>query len=190
MPADASSVRDPLRLGLAAHLSAWLLVGLAAFLRAGEAWFPAAPGARLGAALVLGGLALAAWPRATRGLWLWTVHSLSLAALALVCLELLLTVLHAGREEPSRYPFPYRMHGFAPERRAADNRHRASTNDAGLREPSAIAIPKPSGTFRILVLGGSAIFGIGAEDGDSAPDQLERMLAGARRPPGVGRIGS
>jgi hypothetical protein len=140
-------------------------------------------------ALLAAGLIGLAWPRATRRVWRLAVHSLSIAALALVALEMGLGAAHPPEREPSRYPYPYRMHGFAPDQVAADNAYRASTNAVGLREPGPIALAKPPGTLRILVLGGSAMFGIGAEDGGSAPDHLERLLAErAALPPGISRI--
>jgi hypothetical protein len=136
------------------------------------------------------GLVLLPWWRASRGAWLALVHSLSLAALLLLALEIGVGMSLPPEQEPSRYPYPYRMHGFAPNQRAADNIHHASTNDVGLREPHPVSLAKPAGTLRIMVLGGSAVFGIGAPDGGSAPAHLERILSQAplALPPGYERI--
>src|SRR5262245_22385962 len=133
--------------GLTVHVGGWLLLGLVAFERAGASWFPATPATRWLVALLLIGLAGLAWPRATRRVWLLSMHSLSLAALTLAALEMALGALHPPEREPSRYPYPYRMHGFAPNQHAAQNSHHASTNDAGLREPGPIALAKPPGTL-------------------------------------------
>jgi hypothetical protein len=159
-----------------------------AFWRAGGSWFPASPATRWLVALLALAMVVLAWPHATRRVWRLAVHSMSVAALVLVALEMGLGAAHPREREPSRYPYPYRMHGFAPNQRAAHNAYQASTNDAGLREPGPIALAKPDGTLRVVVLGGSAMFGIGAEDGGSAPDHLERLLADAPRPPGISRI--
>ncbi|MBI5240718.1 MAG: SGNH/GDSL hydrolase family protein [Elusimicrobia bacterium] len=74
--------------------------------------------------------------------------------------------------------------------RAAENEYHATTNDLGWRAPGPIPLRKPPGTLRVLVLGGSAMFGVGAQDGHTAPDHLERILnADPRtRPPGITRI--
>jgi hypothetical protein len=178
-------------LGLAAHLSAWILVGLVVFVRGGDAWFPAVPTTRIVVLILGGGLIVLAWLRATQGVWLLAVHSLSIAALGLVVLEMALGAHTLREQEPSRYPFPYRMHGFAPNRSADDNVHRATSNDVGMREPQPISVQKAPATVRILVLGGSAMFGIGAADGESAPAHLERILNGERSgdlPPGIERV--
>jgi len=181
---------DALLLGVAFHVSAWVLLLLFAFWLARNTWFPALPWARLLVYVVGAGLVLMPWWRTTRGYWLILAHSLSLAALFVLALEIGLSMSLPREHEPSRYPYPYRMHGFAPNQRAADNINNASTNDAGLREPHPVPVAKPAGTLRILVLGGSAVFGVGAPDGGSAPAHLQRMLTEAPLdlPPGYERI--
>ncbi len=52
-----------------------------------------------------------------------------------------------------------------------------SVNSLGLRDRD-YAIPAPSGTHRILVLGDSLVFGIGLPPGQTLPAQLERRLDG------------
>lgn len=130
------------------------------------------------------------WLSATRRIWLLLVHSFSIVALVSVGVEMALHAAHPPYRDPSRYPYPYRMHGFAPNMRAAENEYHVTTNNAGMRAPGPIPLRKPPGTLRVLVLGGSAMFGVGAPDGHSAPDHLERILNAdpKTRPPGITRI--
>jgi lysophospholipase L1-like esterase len=52
---------------------------------------------------------------------------------------------------------------------------RTHTNSFGLRSPE-VAVPKPAGTFRILLLGDSMTFGLRAADDDVFARRLERLL--------------
>lgn len=58
----------------------------------------------------------------------------------------------------------------------------AHINQDGYRG-ARVAIPKPAGTTRVVVLGGSAAFGITASDAEAWPALVERILR--RRHPGV-----
>lgn len=49
------------------------------------------------------------------------------------------------------------------------------TNSFGLRSPE-VAVPKPAGVFRVLLLGDSFTFGYGAREDDVFARQLERLL--------------
>jgi len=51
------------------------------------------------------------------------------------------------------------------------------TNSFGLRSPE-VAVPKPRGTFRILLLGDSFTFGLRAAESDIYPRRLEEQLRG------------
>ncbi len=59
----------------------------------------------------------------------------------------------------------------------------ARTNSQGLREDGVIPEAKPAGSYRILALGDSWMFGWGASQGGSLPAQLELLLTeGLGRP--------
>lgn len=49
-------------------------------------------------------------------------------------------------------------------------------NNLGYRDPDDLAIPKPDGTYRIAVLGGSTTFGLLLEAGEAYPARLENAL--------------
>jgi hypothetical protein len=53
---------------------------------------------------------------------------------------------------------------------------RFSTNAQGLRMEEDLQNPKPTGIFRILIVGDSFTFGYGVEQGQSYPRQLQRYL--------------
>lgn len=62
------------------------------------------------------------------------------------------------------------------------NGARASANSAGYRGP-LVSIEKPPGTFRILLLGGSATHGFGVNDAETIDASMRRQLA--KRFPGL-----
>lgn len=51
------------------------------------------------------------------------------------------------------------------------------TNAQGFRYPRDLASPKPPGTLRIFVLGGSAAFGLGVSDSETLAARIEERLA-------------
>jgi hypothetical protein len=63
-----------------------------------------------------------------------------------------------------------RGHELNPDyRRAFDTGGRQIHSAHGFRRDGLIELAKPEGTFRIFVLGGSALYGIGVQGGDSYP---------------------
>lgn len=52
---------------------------------------------------------------------------------------------------------------------------RIQTNESGLRSPT-VTLPKPRGEYRILCLGGSALFGAGVDQQETMPARLEQYL--------------
>ncbi|MGQ0644014.1 MAG: response regulator [Elusimicrobiota bacterium] len=114
---------------------------------------------------------------------LWTFAA---AAAALACAEAFLRFSEGRRSRPDADP-PLRravVDGlpFSPApsslwtRRGVEYR----TNSLGLRDREA-AIPKPSGTYRLLVLGGTEVFGDGVPQDGTAARLLEAALRD--RPP-------
>lgn len=84
-------------------------------------------------------------------------------------------------QDYDRFPYaelkPYVAFGPAANYRSPT----LNTNELGLRG-RPVAVPKPSGTIRITVLGGSAAFGTGASsDAATIPAQLEEALHVAGR---------
>jgi hypothetical protein len=51
------------------------------------------------------------------------------------------------------------------------------TNSQGFREPADTPARRPKGTYRILALGDSWMFGLGVNDAQTIPSQVEQMLA-------------
>ncbi len=49
------------------------------------------------------------------------------------------------------------------------------TNEYGTRGGD-IVVPKPKGIFRVVCLGGSSVFGLGLEDGETLPGQLQKLF--------------
>ncbi|MCZ7584890.1 MAG: hypothetical protein M5R36_17015 [Deltaproteobacteria bacterium] len=68
--------------------------------------------------------------------------------------------------------------------RFGDDAHRVSINSFGFRGPERSA-EKPAGVFRILVEGGSNVYGQGLNDEDTWPARLEERL---NEGPGAGRF--
>lgn len=69
-------------------------------------------------------------------------------------------------------PWPYVVHQFEPNYHSAD----LNTNSYGFRGKEFNKIPS-SDTYRIVVLGGSAVYGLGASNDDTTiPTYLEKML--------------
>jgi len=54
--------------------------------------------------------------------------------------------------------------------------YHVTTDAGGYRGARPVAIPKPAGTRRILVLGDSFTFGVGVEDDQTFPAQMEKFL--------------
>lgn len=54
--------------------------------------------------------------------------------------------------------------------------HGVTINNVGLRRDTDLAMPKPEGTYRILLLGDSMVFGWGVEDDQTFAAELERIL--------------
>ena len=78
----------------------------------------------------------------------------------------------------------YRRWRMLPHRRVEWNGTSVTTNGLGYRTPE-VAIPKPPGTYRIVVIGSSNTMGHGVDDDESYPRLLEDWLNGPEA--GVGR---
>lgn len=61
--------------------------------------------------------------------------------------------------------------------------YRVSTNALGLRERKETAIPKPEKVYRLLVLGDSFVYGVGVDNGETFPSQLEAALQSGKCAP-------
>ena len=98
--------------------------------------------------------------------------------MALECLAFAYFHLRSGFLKPRPQlmfmPHPYRVFELAPDR--IDQSGHASHNSKGLRNPDFAEI-KPPGTVRIVCLGGSTTYSIGATtDTHTYPAHLERFL--------------
>jgi hypothetical protein len=102
-------------------------------------------------------------------------HVVSIVLLAFLAAELFFTWHDPPREDLFRYAYPYRMQGAAPLRTFVNEGKTIHTNDTGLRMPGAVERKKP-GEFRVLVLGGSAVFGVISSDDETIPALLEGFL--------------
>jgi lysophospholipase L1-like esterase len=175
--------------GLRVHLSLWLLVALGLLL---SNWPDLFPNRRWFLHLILaGGVATLVifWiPRAAPKAKL-LLHVASLVALLLVLVEIGLGAASPDEEVAhTRHPYAYRMHGVTPGLADGGWSRHASTNDLGLRGVDPVP-PKSEREFRVLILGGSAVFGVGSPDADSPGVLLEAAL----RPvlslrPGIDRV--
>ena len=109
-------------------------------------------------------------------------YSVSLGIFCIVLMEIGLRMAFASRFTQNRMTesHPFLFYKLKPN---LDNskhwEHKYSTNSQGLRGKE-FSGKKPLNTFRIIVLGGSAAFGIGASsDEASLCSQLEKILNGA-----------
>jgi lysophospholipase L1-like esterase len=170
-----------LRLGVTVHLTLWLALASAALFLGRHAVFPHHPSLAWLLLLVPTAAVVSLWlggrPRHAA---LLVGHVVSVVAAVLVAAELVLTALAPPRTELTRYPYPYRMHGFAPLAVPDETRYHATTNDTGLRERATIP-RKPEGELRVLVLGGSTMFGVGSGDGETAVARMQALLLQAQR---------
>ncbi|MFM7203098.1 MAG: SGNH/GDSL hydrolase family protein [Myxococcota bacterium] len=126
--------------------------------------------------------------------WLNRLLLLFMASvLALLLAELLVRVRHDDwrlldrlmpvlADEQSLHipsPDPRRLITLKPHARfeghAAYGPYTVSINGLGFRGPEP-RIPKPSGTFRIVAIGGSNVYGAGINDDQTWPAQLEKAL--------------
>jgi hypothetical protein len=91
--------------------------------------------------------------------WLFRLLALSLPLAALCLLELALTWMGAGRDlqliQPAGRSVPAGIVRFNPD---ADRVYYGAISLGG-PEPRPFELPKPAGTFRIVVVGGSTVFG-------------------------------
>ena len=112
-----------------------------------------------------------------RDVILTTLNTASLVLAAAVAIEMYMASDINSMEAVHSYPYPYRGHGFVADLQTHDsiNHDRVTSNDSGLREKTSIK-RKPDGVMRILILGGSAIFGVGSADDKTVPAQLQVML--------------
>jgi lysophospholipase L1-like esterase len=81
-------------------------------------------------------------------------------------------------DPPLRYRLKPGFRGTITNRIEFD--HPVAINGQGLRGPEVV--PKPEGMFRVLALGDSFTFGVGAEEDQTYPALLEEILARAGRP--------
>lgn len=166
-------------LAVRVHASLWLLLGLLVLLRASDGLFPGLlrPYSVIGLGLAMIGLLVVLWRRGrSERIATLTLHSVSLLAACALLAELLLGVIGTGSPDAqSRFPYPYRMHGYLPGAKPDTSVHHCTTNDTGLRESGPIP-KKPAGELRVLVLGGSAIFGHGSGDAQTPPAFLQGLL--------------
>ena len=155
-----------LQLVLGLHLVLWtILIGAFALLAGVDLLLHAS-------LLIL--LALGSGREARR--WCFAIlNAASLLFVAAAGFEFALSPWLLPEVAPTRYPYPYRMHGFAPNASADENRLRVTTDSQGLRTPQEVP-PKPKGELRILVLGGSTMLGDGSPDDKTPSAFLERSL--------------
>lgn len=175
-PPSPAPRRDLRGLGLRLHLSLWLIATALMLLLSKGAflpWNPLARGALLMA--VLGTLGLLWWSRRSERLALVGMNALSLTLLSALGIEVVMSRIRQPAVEVTRFPYPFRVHGFAPNRRPEDNAHGASSNEVGLRSRERIPRHSP-GELRILVLGGSTVFGLGSDDDHTPPALMEARL--------------
>ena len=90
-------------------------------------------------------------------------------------LQYLPSTVSRHRLAPNQEVYPDRGWGDATVDDSASERV-YRTNALGYRGPE-VTMPKPDGTCRLVVLGGSAVFDIGASEGSDWPRQLEARLA-------------
>ncbi|MGE0708593.1 MAG: hypothetical protein AB7N76_22800 [Planctomycetota bacterium] len=174
---------------VSAHLGLWLGLAALGVLRlrdahyggVGPGWTHAPWVALLTCALLPG------FGRGGRRLAALTLHSASLAGALLVLVELGAWTA-PSKLAVTRYPYPYRGHGFVPEAKPAENRFSATTEAGGRRGPD---LPrKPPGELRVLLLGGSTVLGDGSRDAQTPAECLQRLLdaeLAARPRPGIAR---
>lgn len=104
-------------------------------------------------------------------------------AFALVTAEVL---VRRFAPQPVRMAWEDEWNGIRIPRPGVRGRHavpgkfdvRVAINGQRFRAPRAYAASPPSGVTRLAVLGDSMTFGWGAEDGETYPAQLERILSG------------
>lgn len=105
--------------------------------------------------------------------------------LATIVGEVALRVYVAGRGwTPNCYvtglaffvPHEQAGHTLRPDFRLRSSSYDVSTNLFGLRGP-AISLEKPSGTYRVMVLGGSSVFGYLVPDGQDSCVELQSLLS-------------
>jgi lysophospholipase L1-like esterase len=123
------------------------------------------------------------------------VYGVWTAAVTLALLEILVRALGLAPRLPSQYVhyvddpvLPHRpMPGSVAEGRSVTDEFdfRYVHNALGLRGPE-VAVPKPTGAYRILVLGDSFTYGAGVDVEDTFAAVLERQLAA--RGPGHPRV--
>jgi len=107
--------------------------------------------------------------------------ALGAIALALVVCELSARIVFPAPPDPTRQPqIVYQADPEIRYRLAANQRGWiddgfVTTNSLGFRGPE-IAVPKPSGRFRIVAIGDSVTFGWGVNDADTFCAQLEHRL--------------
>ena len=118
------------------------------------------------------------------------LYALFLLGFLLVLLELggrwyLNNVLEKSSQRKFRFD-PYRIYGHVPGFQESDDQGpRLTINGQGFRRTSDLAVPKPQGTLRIFLLGGSAAHGISSarpfpiahvRDNETVDAHLESML--------------
>ncbi len=167
----------PLRQAIKLHLSGWACLFLLYLLANWRGVLRGRPALLVLCIGVVISWVVLLWGSSRKERWAWRMaHVLSASLLLLAAIEGIAALLADSTIEVTRYPYPYRMHGFAPHETAAANRFGATTEETGLRSPGPIP-PKADGEYRVLVLGGSTIFGVGAADDETAPRYLERILS-------------
>ena len=138
-PLNDSKPVDPtsgLRLGLRLHLTLWIGIALAILILARGSLLPDRPGGVWMIAGVLAAVGITLWlPGRLGSSALVVVHSLSFLAAGLVIAELVMDRTFEAEVAHTRYPYPYRMHGFAPDVAPGESErhHKVSTNATGLR---------------------------------------------------------
>jgi len=163
--------------GLSVHVSLWVLLAcLVVFTGRGSLF----PDRRYLTWILLAGLIaffVALWTsRRSRAMAISVLNVASLILLIIVLAEVSLAVVKPREVAVTRFPYPYRMHGAAPLLQTTHSHLDMTTNDTGLRDDEGVPRKRPD-ELRVVVLGGSAVLGAGVADDETAPYQLEGLLA-------------
>ena len=174
--ATRETQQDATLLGLSAHVTLWAGVFCAMLILGRERLFPGRPYVTWSLVLVLLALIVGLWAsRRTRSLAIGLLNAGSLAVLLVLVTEITVAVVRPPEVAPTRFPYPFRMHGMAPLMENMAGHLGASSNDTGLREKDSIP-RKPPGELRIIVLGGSAIQGFDCAIDETASALLQKIL--------------